>query len=244
MLPAEYIDTQEADAPAVRLTPLGEYEGSLANRTYLSLRASILELDYRPGEALRKADICSQLGVSRSPVAEAISRLAGEGLVDVVPQAGTYVARFSMEEIREGAFLREAIEVTTIERVAEAINDEQLVQLRRNLRVQDALVADGDTTGFYRLDGEMHRLLLSFSGFRRIAQTADTAWVHVNRARRVMLPVPGRVEETVREHWAIFDALERRDPVAAREAMQHHLRQLLTFLEPLENEHPELFSPE
>lgn len=244
MLPVYHSDAQEAAPNPVKLTPLSEFEGSLANRTYLSLRAAILELAYRPGEALRKADICSQLGVSRSPVAEAISRLATEGLVDVVPQAGTYVARFSMEEIREGAFLREAIEVTTIQRVAEVITDDQLVILRRNLRVQDALVADGDAAGFYRMDGEMHRLLLSFSGFRRIAQTADSAWVHVNRARRVMLPVQGRVAETLQEHWAIFEALDARDPNAARDTMQHHLRQLLTFLEPLENEHPELFSPE
>lgn len=244
MLPTDDSDLQGSDSAPPQLTLLGNYEGSLANRTYLSLRRAILELAYRPGEALRKAEICTQLGVSRSPVAEAISRLAAEGLVDVVPQAGTYVARFSMEEIREGAFLREAIEVTTIERVAEAITSEQLILLRRNLRVQDALLADGDTAGFYRMDGEMHRLLLSFSGFRRIAQTADTAWVHVNRARRVMLPVPGRVEETLQEHWAIFEALELRDPAAARDRMQHHLRQLLTFLEPLENEHPELFSPE
>ena len=77
-----------------RLRPLSDFSGSLSNRSYLALRAAILELWYRPGEALRKVEICAQLGVSRSPVAEAISRLAAEGLVDVVPQAGTYVARF------------------------------------------------------------------------------------------------------------------------------------------------------
>jgi GntR family transcriptional regulator, rspAB operon transcriptional repressor len=60
----------------------------------------------------------------------------------VVPQAGTFVARFSMEEIREGAFLREAIELAAIERVAEIITDDQLTLLRRNLTVQAALVTD------------------------------------------------------------------------------------------------------
>jgi DNA-binding GntR family transcriptional regulator len=231
------------DRSAERLSPLEAFSGSLANRTYLSLRDAILNLAYRPGEALRKGEICEALGVSRSPVGEAIARLAGEGLVDVVPQAGTYVARFSMDEIREGAFLREAIELAAVEIVAERISNEQLVQLRRNLRVQEALVADGDFAGFYKLDGEMHAMILSFTGFRKLGQVADTAWVHVNRARQLVLPMPGRVAETLDEHRAILAALEARDADAARAAMRRHLRRLVTFLEPLEKSHPELFEP-
>lgn len=234
----------QGSAPAsARVRPLNAFSGSLANRTYLALREAILELAYRPGEALRKREICAALGVSRSPVAEAISRLAAEGLVDVVPQTGTYVARFSMHQIREGAFLREAIELAAIERVAPVITEEQLVRLRRNLRVQAALVDDGDFAGFHTLDGEMHQMLLSFTGFPKLSQVADTAWVHVNRARRLLLPKPGRVAQTLEEHKAILAALEARDPLAARAAMQHHLQRLITFIEPLETGHPELFSP-
>jgi DNA-binding GntR family transcriptional regulator len=228
--------------PGGRLSPLEAFPGSLANRTYLALREAILNLGYRPGEALRKGEICAALGVSRSPVAEAISRLAGEGLVDVVPQAGTYVARFSMDEIREGAFLREAIELAAVE-AAGRITEDQLVQLRRNLRVQEVLVADADFAGFYKLDGEMHAMILSFTGFRKLGQVADTAWVHVNRARQLILPMPGRVAETLEEHRAILAALEARDGEAARAAMRRHLGRLISFLEPLERKHPELFEP-
>ena len=95
----------------MRLLPLGRFSGSLGQKVYQTLRHGILSLAYNPGEILRKPDICAALGVSRSPVADAVARLQVEGLVDVVPQAGTFVARFSMQEIREGAFLREAIEV-------------------------------------------------------------------------------------------------------------------------------------
>jgi DNA-binding GntR family transcriptional regulator len=230
--------------PQGRLRPLEAFSGSLANRTYLALREAILNLSYRPGEALRKGEICAVLGVSRSPVAEAITRLAGEGLVDVVPQAGTYVARFSMDEIREGAFLREAIELAAVETLAGRIAEEQLVQLRRNLRVQEALVADGDFAGFYALDGELHGMILGFTGFRKLGQVADTAWVHVNRARQLILPMPGRVAETLEEHKAILAALEARDGEAARAAMRRHLGRLVTFLEPLEKSHPGLFAPD
>ena len=80
------------------LTPLDRFEGSLAERTYQSLRQAILDVTYRPGAPLPKREICEALGVSRSPVSEAIARLASDGLVRVVPQAGTFVALFSMAE--------------------------------------------------------------------------------------------------------------------------------------------------
>lgn len=225
------------------LRPLDDYAGSLGQRVYASLREAILTLTCQPGEALRKPEICAALGVSRSPVSEAVARLAAEGLVDVAPQSGTYVARLSMERLRESAFLREAIELAAVERVAPALTDDQIVQLRRNLRVQEALLADGDYAGFYATDMQMHDLILSFTGFRRLAGLVETSWAHVDRARRLLLPTPGRVEATLEEHRAIVEALADRDAPAAREALRRHLGQLLEALEPVLRDRPDLFAP-
>ncbi len=243
MLQAGAEEPQGASPGTPRLRPLSELAGSLSQRVYLVLREAILSLAYRPGEILRKGEICARLGVSRSPVSEAVARLAAEGLVDVVPQAGTFVARFSMADLREGAFLREAIELAAVERVAQTVTEDELAELRRNLRMQQAMVADGDHAGFYRLDGEMHEMILSFTGYRRLAQVAQTAWVNVNRARQLVLPVPGRMQATLEEHRAIVAAIAARDPGAARAATGRHLAQLLTYIEPLEAAHPELFAP-
>lgn len=215
----------------------------MAQRTYQSLRAAILDLTYLPGQAMRKSEICETLGVSRSPVSEAIAKLAIEGLVRVVPQAGTFVSRFSMFEIREGAFLREAIESSAAEYLAPRITDDQLALLRRNLKLQEIMVAEEDHGGFYGLDREFHALILSSTGFRKLQPVAETAWVHVDRARKQVVPVEGRVAETLVEHWVIHDALVSRDPAASRAAMAQHLRQLVAYIEPLEKERPELFDP-
>lgn len=227
---------------ASRLTPLDKLQGSLGQRVYLSLKEAILTLAFRPGDIIRKPEICDRLGVSRSPVADAVARLAADGLVDVVPQAGTFVTRLSMTDIREGAFIREAIEVAAAELVAGQITDDQLRDLRRNVRLQEALVADGDRQGVMALDGQMHEMMLSFTGFPRLPQVAQTAWLSVHRARQLILPVEGRLQATLDEHHAILAAFEARDPQAARLAVQHHLRQLLTYLAPLERAHPELFA--
>jgi DNA-binding GntR family transcriptional regulator len=225
-----------------RLLPLDRFQGSLGQRVYQSLKHAILTMTYRPGDVIRKPEICDHLGVSRSPVADAVARLAADGLLDVVPQAGTFVTRLSMTDIREGAFIREAIEVAAAERVATIIRDDQLRDLRRNLRMQEASVTDGDQQGFMQLDGQMHEMMLSFTGFPRLPQVSQTAWLSVHRARQLLLPVQGRLQATLHEHRLILAAFEARDPQAARLAVQQHLRQLLTYLQPLERAHPELFA--
>jgi GntR family transcriptional regulator, rspAB operon transcriptional repressor len=230
--------------PRPALPALDEFPGSLAQKVYMSLKQAILSLTFRPGEIMQKSEVCAKFVVSRLPVAEAVARLSAEGLVNVVPQAGTFVARFSMDEIREGAFLREALELAAVEIVARTITEDQLILLRRNLRIQEALMEDGDISGFYQMDARMHELIMSFTNFKRLATLAETAWVHVNRARRLNLPAPGRIEATLDEHKAIVDALEAHDPEAARAATRYHLSQLITILEPLVHEHPEFFDPE
>lgn len=227
---------------ALPLRPLDAFAGSLSQRVSASVKEAILSLALRPGTLIRKHEVCAALGVSRSPVSEAFARLAGETLVEIVPQAGTYVARLSMEEIREGAFLRDALEVAAVEAVAGAPSEEGLALLRRNLRLQEAAVADGDQPGFYAADAAMHEAILGLTGHRRLAALSRTAWVHVDRARRLLLPAPGRLAETVEEHRAIVAAIAARDPAAARAATRAHLRQLLARLEPLAAERPDLFS--
>ncbi|TFL16498.1 GntR family transcriptional regulator [Jannaschia formosa] len=229
---------------ALSLGGLSAQEGTLARRTYLTLRAAIVELRVAPGAALRKEAICKELGVSRSPVSEAMAKLAAEGLVQIVPQAGSFVAPLSLPEIREGAFLREAIELAAIEHLAPRITDDQIQALRRTLAMQAALVEEGDRDGFYALDAQMHGMLLDFTGYRRLAIVADSAFVHVDRARRLILPQGRRVADTLEEHRAVLAALEARDPDAARTALRHHLRQLMHHLTRLAADRAGLFQPE
>jgi len=142
---------------------------------------------------------------------------------------------------REGAFLREALELAAVEAVVATATAEALMQLRRNLRLQEAMLADGDMGGFYAADAAMHELLLGLTGYRRLAALSRTAWVHVDRARRLLLPTPGRLSETLAEHRLIVEAIASRDAAAARDATRAHLRQLVARIEPLVAERPELF---
>lgn len=229
------------DINAAVLGDITTSEGPLAHRVYLSIRNAILTLEFAPGSNLRKAPICEKLGVSRAPVSDAIARLASEGLVDVVPQSGTRISYFSMTEILEGAFLREALELATVAKVALDRTEDQLKQLKRNLRLQELLIEDEDIDGFYQADEDLHTLLMEFTGYGRLTGVAQSVSSQVSRARMLLLPTPGRIFETLEEHRAIIDAIAERDELAAQKAMKHHLGQLMPRLEKLAEDRPELF---
>ncbi len=217
--------------------------GPLSARVYVALRDAILSLAYPPGSMLRKAAICEALGVSRSPVSEAMARLAAEGLVDVVPQSGTRVSRFSMDEIRESSFMREALEAAAVAKLAEDHTPEQLAQLSRNLRLQQLLLEDGDRAGFYEADEAFHALLMEQTGYPNFAAAVSTISLKLKRPRILILPSEGRSTEVLAEHSAIFEAIRARDPDAAQKAIRFHLGQLISRFEQLEEAHPDYFRP-
>lgn len=234
--------TQVNDIDASLLPDISASEGPLAQRVYVAVRDAILALDFPPGANLRKAPICDRLGVSRAPVAEAITRLSADGLVDVVPQSGTRVSYFSMGEIREGSFIREALELAVVAKVARDLTEDQRKQLSRNMRLQDLLIEDDDIAGFYEADQEFHALLMGFTGYPRLMTLSRTVSLQVSRARRLLLPSPGRIAETLSEHRAIFEAICDRDAAAAQDAMRRHLDQMMPRIEDLAQQRPDLFN--
>lgn len=216
-------------------------DGRLGHRVYTALRDRILDMSLEPGLVLRKGALCEQLGVSRSPVAEALGKLSSEGLVDIVPQSATRVSRLSLPEIKEESFLREAIEVAAVAKIANERTEEQLSKLSRNLRLQILLVEDGDHSGFFETDVEFHNLILEFTGFPKVIAAADHLSLQLLRARMLLLPEKGRPKEATDEHKAILAAIKAKDSKAAQATMATHLRQLLDRLTPLETMHPEYF---
>ncbi|CUJ97180.1 putative HTH-type transcriptional regulator YdfH [Ruegeria denitrificans] len=234
--------TKPQDIDAQLLRDISSDDGSLAQRVYQAIKQAILSLDFPPGAILRKAPICERLGVSRAPVTEAIARLAGEGLVDVVPQSGTRVSYFSMPEIREGMFLREALELATVAKVARDLTEDQRKRLSRNMRLQELLIEDEDIPGFYQADEEFHALLMEFTGFKRLGDVAQTVSLQVSRARMLLLPTPGRVAETLAEHRAIHTAILDQNELVAQAAMRRHLGQLMPRIKVLMDERPYLFN--
>jgi len=124
--------------------PAEDRDLSKTDRVYDVLRRRIRELALRPGTPLRKEEIALELGVSRAPVSEAIARLAEEGLIDVFPQHGSFVATIRAADVRESLFVRTALEVEAMRRLAPIADAAVLKALDDNLAAQARALKSGN----------------------------------------------------------------------------------------------------
>jgi DNA-binding GntR family transcriptional regulator len=216
---------------------------SKAALVYEDLRAAIIDLRLTPGARIEKHEICDRLGVSRQPLAEAITRLAEERLVEVEPQKGTFVARIRLADVTEAAFVRRALEVATVAAIAAAMDEPLLKRLDRILTYQAAALKAKDWDEFYDLDVRFHATLFDRMAMRRVAAAVDSSRAPLERARRLLLPTPGRSAATLREHRAILAALAARNVAAAAAAMGAHLDEVIAEVTRFAARRPDLFGP-
>ena len=215
--------------------------GGATQRVQAALRAAIVQLELKPGALLDKQAIAQRMGVSRFPVAEALGRLAAEGLVEIMPQSGSRVALIRLSDARENMFLRRAIETEALRVLTPTLNAAVIAAMKQNLRYQEAAAASADHEGFYRFDVSFHETLLDALGFARVRSAAQSARLGLERVRR-LLNTRRHPDLTLDEHRLIVAALERRDGPAAAAAMETHLAAVMTELELLALERPDLFA--
>jgi GntR family transcriptional regulator, rspAB operon transcriptional repressor len=210
-------------------------------QTYAILREAIVTLRLAPGHPVSENELAAQLGVSRTPVREAIIRLAGDGLVEVYPQRGSAVSRISEHEVREAQFIREALERAALVNTAERLGDGDTLRLEAILAEQRAAHATGDVAGFLAADDALHRTLIEIGGHHQVWPVIHGAKGHLDRVRWLSLPTPDMIEQLIAEHTAIVAALARGDLADADRRLTAHHRLVLDKLPGLAGQHPELF---
>jgi GntR family transcriptional regulator, rspAB operon transcriptional repressor len=211
------------------------------DQVYNILRQAIISSQLAPGEAIRKELVATQLGVSRTPVSEAINRLADEGLVEIYPQAGTFVARLWLNKIETAQFVRIALETAAIRRAAANGNAETALQLRKNLADQRKAAELLDFERFYEMDEALHDMICDASGLVGLREIAAKERSQIDRVRRLLLHYETRMSETLIEHEAIISAIARGDPDLAARTMEEHISKMGIMLLQLREKRPELF---
>jgi GntR family transcriptional regulator, rspAB operon transcriptional repressor len=217
--------------PAVTAAAVDLREASKAERVYGSLRRRIRELALPPGAPLRKEEIALELGVSRAPVSEAIARLAEEGLVEVFPQHGSFVAPIRAADVRESLFIRTALETEAARRLAPVADAQLFAALDENLAAQGEAIGEADLARFSDLDEALHALIFAATETPRALKLLDSARAPVDRMRRLALPGPGRPQDTLDEHRRLVAALRTGDAEFAAAAMRVHLTQVARTIE-------------
>ena len=216
---------------------------SIKLRVYHALRQAIIGARLVPGAGLSEKDLAALLGVSRTPVREALSKLADEGLITILPQAGSFVAPLSYAGVVDAQYIRELLECGVVTDLARQVTVADLTALEVLIAGQKQAVAVNDLARFHGLDEEFHRTLALRSGHPSVWNAVDQAKMQIDRVRCLSLPDPGRPAVAITQHEAILAALAKRDTRAAGAAMRRHLREVLKILDELRVRVPGYFLP-
>jgi DNA-binding GntR family transcriptional regulator len=217
---------------------------SARDQVYAALREAIVSAQLEPGRQLSENELAELLGVSRTPVREALARLRDERLVAIVPQLGTFVTLISRQAVADAAFVREALETSAIRLAVPKADDATLEVLAANLAAQDRARDTADADSFDTLDDELHRTLCELSGHDVAWWLSRRANGQLDRVRRLSLPEPGYVGEMVAEHREIVAAVADGDVDQAETHLRHHLQMVLSTVPALRASHPEYFEEE
>ncbi|HEY0033830.1 MAG TPA: GntR family transcriptional regulator [Devosia sp.] len=214
--------------------------GNVTAEVTAVLRNAIVTLAMPPGSAIDKTLICSELGVSRFPVSEALGRLQIEGLVDIAPQRGSTVSLVRIADVREYMLIRKGLESEAL-RVFIGNHDAELVAaLHDNMAQQRDAAERDDPETFHQADIDFHDIIFRSMRFTKIKGIIDSARANLDRARRLII-TPRRLALTIAEHQAIFDGILARDEAQAMRAIRAHIDAVMVELFAFAREHPRLF---
>jgi DNA-binding GntR family transcriptional regulator len=204
---------------------------TIAQQAHQFLRREIIAGRLLPRAPLSEQELAERLQVSRTPVREALIKLADEGLVDIYPQLGSFVAPIKLAEVYDGQFVREAVECAALERAIERIEPADAAALRRILDMQRAHQRAGERPAFFAADEEMHARLMAIAGHASAWPIVANAKAQMDRVRHLVLRSDVKLTAILEEHGAIVDRVIQRDRDGALAALRQHLRGLFRSLE-------------
>lgn len=212
----------------------------VAVQVYEILRERILAVELAPGALLVRGDIQEEFGVSQTPVRDALLRLQEEGLVDIFPQHATLVSRIDIGHARQAQFLRLSLELEAVRRLAADSPAETAAELAEVLEQQDRVADPSTHDRFDALDRDFHRVLYARSGNLGLWRMMRTRSTHLDRLRRLNLPMPGKMQAVLEDHRAIVRAVEAGNRSGeAEQAMRRHLSGTLAMVDAISDRYPE-----
>lgn len=203
---------------------------SLKDEAYRAIKEAILSLRFEPGTPLVERDLAKQLGISKTPVRDALQELEREGFVTRILFKGTYVTDVTMRDVTEVFELRAVLEGLAARAAALLFTAGELAELDGHLTAAEAALAGGDLALCSQHGQRLHQAIIGKADNQRLAQIIRNLDEHVRRFRALSDRISGRLDRSVVEHRRVLAALRERDPPTAEQAMREHLFSVLRDL--------------
>ena len=212
---------------------MGEDNYSLSSRVFRTIREDILSGKYATNEELKEKNIGEDLGVSRTPVREALRQLELEGLVSIIPNKGAFVVGVSLKDIKDIYEMRTLLEGLCAKWAAEHITREQLAELEENVFLSEFHAGKENWEQILELDNRFHELLYEASDSRELIHVLRDYHQYVQRIRKITLSNKERVKDSTAEHMLIVEALKKHDAATAQQCAQLHIRNTISNMDKL-----------
>lgn len=177
----------------------------------------------KPGDRLMEIQLAEELGISRTPVREAIRKLEMEGFVVMIPRRGTYVTDISLKDVTEIYEIRISLDMLAASLAAERINDDELEEMDRQLLLTSKYNIDTEMEKIVACDSVFHDVLYRAARNERLVSIINNLRDQLTNMRGRTMAQPGRLAETLTEHRTLLDAIASRDPEAAAAAARSHI---------------------
>lgn len=211
-------------------------------QVYAVLREEIAKVRLAPGAALSEKMLAEEMGVSRTPVREALIRLSEDGLVYIVPKSGTYVSPIDLDAVRDAHLIRESLECATVFLAARHAMENDVAELRAIFESQKELVAAEDFDGFLTEDDIFHRRLIEISGRIGVIRPVQAAKLQLDRVRYSTIESSAHIALIFEQHEEIIDCVAKNDGRGARRVMREHLNLFYAKIEQLARTHTVLIT--
>lgn len=186
------------------------------------LRENIISMELKPGSAVSVYELSEELGISRTPVREALLELNKARIIEVYPQRGSIIAYIDTDMVEEARFLREILEVAIVELACDVVTPEDLAELEMNVKMQEVCIQNPLQGRLLQLDNEFHFKLYKMGKKEDIYTIKDMISIHFDRVRNMSL-IAVKDLKIVNDHKNILEAIKNKDKEAAKKHMKKHL---------------------
>lgn len=196
---------------------------SLRNKVFQHIKSRIINGSYAPGDTILETRLTEELGVSRTPVREAIWLLEVEGLVETTAKKGAIVLGITPKDVSDIFAMRQLLEGLAARWAAERLTDAEIKDLQKICDLSEFYVQKRETEEITELDNKFHHIIYEASGSKMLNLTLSNLHRYSQPARLHSINIENRFSESVTEHLALLEAFRNRDPEAAEKAMTHHV---------------------
>lgn len=205
-----------------------------------TIKQNIIRLTLEPGSLLSENELALEMGLSRTPVREALIELSKVKIVEIYPQRGSVISLIDYDMVEQARFMRNVLEKAVVKLVCETIQPKQLAELEENLSLQQLYLNSGNLEKFLEGDNTFHQQLFFIANKMQVYDLMNSLTIHFDRVRSMALYVV-KDAKIVEDHRAILEAIRRKDSDAACQLMEKHLSRYKIDEQHIRQKYPDYF---